>query len=522
MKVPRTLDSNVLGTSSGVTHPYEVGDTLTDGVRYLAESIFGKDQIKSAQLALDVQSPFRNSPIKVTEANRLRRRVISFGSHLRSRTATDSSRNATTPLNTATTDPVDRLPPQWSAWSHSSNTVGRPSQPALYEYSMDTTKRTREKDSPVGEFEKFHVTDISSPGRAWQVMSSDLTQITTTPWKPMNMSATMNLRTRSWNGPSGIVSQAVLDSMSSAERSRASNLVGASYLSMLRRSLPLSRKFGLFRSLVELRDLPSTLKSLFDFKLNEWSAASSADRFLTYKFGIKPIIDDCLRLVKTPEKVAQKVNYLLERRGYPTTFRSKFETLEAIENPQGFTYEALLDETPLSTTTLGNRKITMRCMVNANVKFPKVSTPLLREELYLRLIGATPRPVDFYNLMPWTWLFDWFAGLSDYLDVVDLINSDDSIINYGFVTYLSEGNIRTTYRGAYSSLKRVTIDGTVTLDEPVTRYITHTSTIRYKFQLRKSLGNAENVKFSWDPESFSGSQKSILGALLLQFWGSRV
>lgn len=496
--------------------PFDLGNVLTRGVAFIASKFWTPEQIRSASLALDPFSVFRPDVNNVALVNRYRSRMVVPAKSARYEIRTSISRNATTPLTPSPdNNPRNRMSPQWSAWSNTSTTSVKSSQEPLYEYCLDTAKSTRKDEETQGELEKLEFS-VHSPSRSWQVTNQDLTQITTSPWIPMNLSATVNMRRRQFVGPSGRLTQAQINSLMNAENNNFDLQFGQKALFMLSKSLPQSRRLGLFRSLVELRDLPHTLKSIFDFRLSDLNAARTADAYLTAEFGIKPVIDDLLKLLKTPQKVSQRVNRLMSRRNQPTTFRFKTYWDEPIPNPPAFSYDAMQDELSPSTYTTATRRVTLRSAVNANVRLPNIAAPLLRTELYDRLIGALPRYQDFYKLYPWTWLFDWFTGLGDYLECIDLINTDDSLINYGFFTYLSEGKVTTAYRANATGLKRVTIDGIVTAEENIDSPINHSSVLSYTFQKRKSLGAANGVKLVQDVGSLSTSQQTILGALFTQ------
>lgn len=101
----------------------------------------------------------------------------------------------------------------------------------------------------------------------------------------------------------------------------------------------------------------------------------------------------------------------------------------------------------------------------------------------------------FWQLMPWSWFIDWFV------DVGDLISNaqaqlDGQLLQYGYL-------MRTT-----------TYKRTFTTDEPITfngREIGHLST-SFVSQHKRRV-QATPFGFGIDPESFSGSQWAILGAL---------
>jgi len=144
-----------------------------------------------------------------------------------------------------------------------------------------------------------------------------------------------------------------------------------------------------------------------------------------------------------------------------------------------------------------------------------LAAPELRQYLWTKLWGLDPSPEDVYNLTPWTWLVDWFSGLGDYVNAYDRINSDTSLINWGFFVYESDVRIRTDFTGAVDT--QTALEGVLS---PVkTEYQTHSSVAGYKYISRKSIGSVGGTKLASETASLDEFQKIILGSLLLQRHG---
>jgi hypothetical protein len=118
-----------------------------------------------------------------------------------------------------------------------------------------------------------------------------------------------------------------------------------------------------------------------------------------------------------------------------------------------------------------------------------------------------------YNLVPWSWLVDWFTGLGNYVEVIDIINTDKSLINWGVFTGITKGEITTTrsWRSDDYWERRI---NSVTSQSWTQRYKSHTSKLNYILQIRRNVTSAYDVKTILEPSSLSLYQQSILAAIL--------
>lgn len=158
----------------------------------------------------------------------------------------------------------------------------------------------------------------------------------------------------------------------------------------------------------------------------------------------------------------------------------------------------------------------MRLVVNATFDFPPINSPSFRFNDYLDRLGVRPRVTDVYNLVPWTWLVDWFTGLGNYVELIDNINHDPSLINWGMITCHTEGKLITDWRSksdishSFSVFNQGSQNVTEVRDNP------HTSVLNYECQTRSDVAGILDVKLTSVPSSLTAYQKSILGALLAQ------
>jgi hypothetical protein len=172
----------------------------------------------------------------------------------------------------------------------------------------------------------------------------------------------------------------------------------------------------------------------------------------------------------------------------------------------------------LSSGTRHTWEHEVRLVLNLVFDFPEVGVPKLRKALFLRKMGFTITPTDVYNLIPWTWLVDWFTGLGSYVEMIDNINTDKSLINWGLVTGVTTGRVITegTCQYTNTAIMSTRHDGntpviTTTLT-PVKRVIT--CELDYKCTVRKDAGSMLGVARTVEPSTLSTYQQSIIGAIV--------
>jgi hypothetical protein len=236
--------------------------------------------------------------------------------------------------------------------------------------------------------------------------------------------------------------------------------------------------------------------------------------FLGEEFGYRPVVRDAVDLLTMPQRIAKRINYLLERQGKASTFRSSKSFVEPVSDTLEFTMPVYSPESKRRDSTSSHREIDLRVAVNAIVEFPKLQVPELREDLYSQLIGSELTPTDIYDLIPWTWLIDWFGGMGDYVEALTSINRDTSLVNYGFITCKNTRYLQTDL------LVRTT--STVSRYEWTTQlfkntsynYSSYSAALRHTSYSRKNLANVMSLKSADHPENLNAWQAAILAALV--------
>lgn len=483
--------------------------------RILSE-LFGVDNVRSIRLAFDPFSDYALAPVPITLSNRTRK-IRTQNATKRGHTSQQITANTYTPLNPATPDPWDALPTQVTTSVATDGPTSWADQPAIDGFISDTTRRTRPAVSSMGELELF-IPRLHSSRRRYSGKYWDVAVDTVNPGGVYRISRTERWRQMSTIGPSGRITQQVVDSYLADERLSSAAKFADHASGLLVDARPNRRNFSLIREIGELKDLPRLIQSSFQnlIALVQRGEYSWSDIFLSKEFGYDPLFAAAIDLVNLPDIVAKRVNYLVSRIGKDTTFRSSRFGVEGLASPSGFAYNTAYGESSGASSTSGFRLWQVRLVNSVNVRFPHLEVPTLKREIGRRLYGAKFRVSDLYDLIPWTWLVDWFTGLGDYVDAICAVIEDDSLVNWGMLTYASKGFVSTTYTakqvGSFSYRHIGGEENEYTTVTPVS----HTSLVDYRYQRRVDIGNAAEVSYTWLPDKLSGFQRAILGALISQ------
>lgn len=501
--------------------------------------------IKSFAFAIDPTAPFKVAPGVITPMNRVKIRQTDSVLHNRvvivNRTRWSTAHNPNFHIS-ACWDPNE------SKFNGNENYVSAiSSQPAQPDYLKDTTSRTRLVGSSQGELEYFK-SYKNAPARriTTGVIKDDSLRTWPGPNDPLceSFGGIQDPGTHGQDfttytvAPTGAWLQDwVFYERRAKELDYCYALSRNNALSMFKDWSPLKRDYTLFRNIVELRDLPrsvtqlretmsnfrslfaslssspKTRKIVFDLKA---SAKDVPKEYLSYNFGWKQTYKDLLDLLFLPEKLAKRTSFAITRSGKPTTFRTKRKISSAESNVSGFNFEPLPGEYEIFSQARIERESELRLVINATFDFPPINVPSFRDKHFLDRVGAIPRVTDIYNLVPWTWLVDWFTGLGNYVEVIDNINSDPSLINWGMITCHTNGKLIQEWQSKSDLISRTAMNFVnVAYDQGVTKH-DYTAQLVFECQTRKDMAQILDVKTTSDPGKLSLYQKSILGALLAQ------
>lgn len=363
------------------------------------------------------------------------------------------------------------------------------------------------------------------------------------------------------DGLCATVSRTDITPYESSEQAFALSMMNKYLGEMLPKCLPSRRSFNLYYQMTELKDLPATLRSSLklwsdiEHQLNKvgfiralsdvkfwtpsrvrqlspsmgrvgvhWNAdTKAADAYLTFKFGWQSMYQAAMQLLDTPTRATKDVNFLLSKQGQDVTLttQKRFQLPpSAYPKPSFYGYtdwQAINADGPVDHTV--TRSIILKLVVNSGINLPRLDTPKLRTLLISEKLGAVPTPKDLYDIVPWTWMIDWFVGLGDYVNMVGMINSDRQLINYGFMTYKSLTSV--------TSLLKMNVDQRAdgSSSPPNTNWTTgwtesklqQTCRLVNDYEIRRSISNLGSTKTYSGSGPLSSDQKTILGALFSKF-----
>jgi hypothetical protein len=356
-----------------------------------------------------------------------------------------------------------------------------------------------------------------------------------------------------------------VDNYARDEKEYAKGVMAKNLNTMVSRCLPTRRYFNLGYNLVELKDLPGmiheallawrniesflgkdTFKALAlgqTSKLSKKQMASippsllapvkltpfvdrlAANWYLSFKFGWQSTYQAAIQLVNTPQKACDDVNRLIARNGKFTNLSTSIHYVEEVTSFPHFTFPTSIGSLNIDPdfplTESATREITLRCMCNVGINFPKIDMPRLRADLFARKIGIPPTPGDLFDLIPWTWLTDWISGAGAYIHLMDTVNSSDSPINYGFMTYKSVTKVT-----GVRTLKQSTIDtfqdtpSHTSYSENFVHRFPLTGKLEMKYALRLGVDSVANIP-QYYGFGLSPDQSAILTALFTKVGGHK-
>lgn len=414
----------------------------------------------------------------------------------------------------------------------------------------DTTKRTRLLGSSQGELEYFK-SEVFSTGRTVHGLDESYRYATGFPvddtcrlagGQPDSLVYGADVRDFTFSPSSATLSPITYNTRMAQEIAFNKALAAKNVVPLLLAVDPQKRDYSLLRNAIELRDIPRSVLSLketmeklrkvFDtfgrsssmrdliFDLKKTSPSIPSE-YLSFHFGWRQAYRDLEDLLALPSKVAKKLNFLIARSGKPTTFRAKRNHLSAETGVSGFDYDSVAGfEQNIQTESTLTRESEIRIVVNSTFDFPPTNEPLLNRHRFYDRIGLNPRIIDVYNLTPWTWLFDWFTGCGQYVELIESINRDSSLINWGMITVHTKGKLTTQYRSIQPVRSRSYLDNVLLTDSAPNAQINHESYLEFECQTRQDVAAVFDVKQTSVPSSLSAYQFSILGALLAQRMGS--
>lgn len=234
--------------------------------------------------------------------------------------------------------------------------------------------------------------------------------------------------------------------------------------SAIRRFSPLKPGVDLGQDLGELLkdglpNLPvKLLKQLRDFtksnpgfgpKAARFSAAGSKD-FLAYTFGWAPLLSDLRSMYRTWVTLDARLRQLVRDNGRPIRRSGElYNTITTTSSPiaqvNRFNSPAVSglwsNDSSLNGLGAGTPGGTMTTTISERIWFegrfryylPLEFSNLWSAKTKLVLFGLYPSPSLLYELIPWTWLVNWFVNIGDVLANISGNGLGELIVDYAYV-----------------------------------------------------------------------------------------
>lgn len=234
---------------------------------------------------------------------------------------------------------------------------------------------------------------------------------------------------------------------------------------------------GLGQFLVELRQLPNLPKVLTTGFSKRWRHVTTikglkkelfnfkqlGSEYLNYEFGWKPFLRDLRELFHFQEQLKTQLDQLrrdngkmVRRRG--TITRSESTTYSGDTGISGL-YPALTSGFYDGTASAVHRRDLLstsysRYWFSGAFRYwiPDIKSAEWPERAKLALLGINPTPKLLWDVLPWSWLIDWFSSVGDVIDNMSTNAAENLVVLYGY----SMGHKKTVdFAMAQSKLKNV-------------------------------------------------------------------
>lgn len=278
------------------------------------------------------------------------------------------------------------------------------------------------------------------------------------------------------------------------------------------RARPGRSPFGFGQAIAELHQIP-TIPSL---KKAVKSLSGLGSQYLNVEFGWKPLLKDVMAILDIQVKLARHLAQLRRDNGKPIRRRLTVSNSDSsvVTNytdgvnrlypilTTGF-YRGGLPSNVVFQSWKRQQNIA-RYWFSGRFRYwiPDIDTADYAFRAKARLLGLTPTPELVWQVIPWSWLIDWFSNTGDIISNWSGTAAENLVMEYGYVmgTY---GN-QTTY---YSSAM---------LNNGVTVSATDVET-----RLVKRRAKGSPFGFSVNLPDLSVRQAAILSALGLSYRQSR-
>lgn len=259
---------------------------------------------------------------------------------------------------------------------------------------------------------------------------------------------------------------------------------------------------GFGQAIAELRQIP-TIPSLKKAVAN---AKGLGGEYLNVQFGWIPVVKDLLALINYAENLEKSLKQLrrdngkVVRRG-GTVDKTDSQTMSTNTGICGVYpilqtahWANIPDAQRFTRTTV--TKSWSRYWFKGAFRYYIPVSPGAPDFTAIKhqLLGLTPTPKLVWDLLPWTWLLDWFGNIGDIIDNMSQNAAQDLVMLYGYAMG-TKGTIESHYASAATKAAGVQ----------------YTSVHREKVIKRRAKASPFGFDVDWP--DFTSRQLAILAAL---------
>lgn len=194
--------------------------------------------------------------------------------------------------------------------------------------------------------------------------------------------------------------------------------------------------------LIELRQLPTLPLQQF-LRLKNFRSLGS--EYLNVEFGWKPFLKDLRDMYYFTENFSKRLEQLRRDNGKGVRREGRVDVTENVSLTEttglsSIGQPALATQYYFSANSASFKKsvtTTDRTTYWFSGKFrywiPDIGSTQWTQRARQALMGINPTPSLLYEVMPWSWLFDWFGGLGDALSNLSANAAENLAADYAFV-----------------------------------------------------------------------------------------
>lgn len=214
------------------------------------------------------------------------------------------------------------------------------------------------------------------------------------------------------------------------------------------KSLPDVPNFSLFRFAGELREgLPKIpLKTL----IREKKLRNTGGEYLNYQFGIAPLISDLQNFIGALQnpKLRAHVKHALgeEHRVRKVLDKGSTSTSRALTGAEMSVGPASMTNVSGEIQTINSFRIWSSCSF-AYHQLTELDRLLDELDGITGGLGVAPTAIDIWNLVPWSWLVDWFVNFNQVATNLSYLGRDGLYLQRGYLMAHYEEKSVTTRRG---------------------------------------------------------------------------